>query len=152
MADTNDTVNHPAHYTQFDIEVISLTRLLPFSAGNCVKYIVRSPFKKAFAEDIRKALWYADDLLKYPSCMHMTTANREHIKMMAEYFRDAVQEYQVSGAQELAQLLYAVVLFSVYYEGSNESMFSASVHQSRRASCGREIMHLVEALKQKGYK
>lgn len=150
MADSNnDNVNHPAHYTQFGIEVISLTRLLPFSAGNCVKYIVRAPFKENLTEDIRKALWYADDLIKHPSCMHAPTANREHIKMMAEYFRDAVQEYSFRGAQELAQLLYAVVLFSVYYE---VPIGSAYMYQSRQASCGREIMHLIETLKQEGYK
>jgi hypothetical protein len=64
-----DNVNHPKHYMEGgpaarNIECIDITRYLPFSLGNAVKYVWRSGNKggtdKAM-EDLDKALWYLDD-------------------------------------------------------------------------------------------
>lgn len=54
----NDPVNHPAHYTQYEHEVIELTEKLDFCTGNAVKYILRAPFKGNEKQDLEKALWY----------------------------------------------------------------------------------------------
>lgn len=63
MADTTtDMVNHPQHYTQYKHEVIELTGQLTFKIGNAVKYVLRSPFKGAEEEDLRKAKWYVTHL------------------------------------------------------------------------------------------
>lgn len=77
-----DNVNHPAHYeTGFatrSVECIDVTRHLPFSLGNAVKYLWRAGKKgdkaKAF-EDLDKAEWYIDDFVSsdtsdsYPGCL-----------------------------------------------------------------------------------
>lgn len=58
-----DAVNHPAHYTRFDAEVIQITRHLDFDSGNAIKYIARAGFKDPAKEleDLHKAQWYLVD-------------------------------------------------------------------------------------------
>ena len=57
-----DNVNHPAHYTFGNIEVIDFIedKKLGFHLGNAVKYISRAGRKDAdkTVEDLRKAAWY----------------------------------------------------------------------------------------------
>lgn len=55
-----DSVNHPAHYTRFPVEVIEITEQLPFNQGNVVKYVCRAGFKQGVdeLEDLSKAAWY----------------------------------------------------------------------------------------------
>ena len=57
-----DNVNHPAHYTGGQIEVIDFIedKELGFHLGNAVKYISRAGRKDAdkTVEDLRKAVWY----------------------------------------------------------------------------------------------
>jgi hypothetical protein len=55
-----DSVNHPAHYTRFPVEVIEITEQLDFNRGNAVKYIARAGFKEGVdeLEDLSKAAWY----------------------------------------------------------------------------------------------
>lgn len=55
-----DPVNHPAHYTQYPVEVIEITKHLDFPRGNVVKYVTRSPHKGSEVEDLKKARWYLD--------------------------------------------------------------------------------------------
>lgn len=104
----NDNVNHPSHYTQFEHEVITLTRELPFDAGNCVKYIVRSPFKGRTEEDLKKALWYCKDFITHPkkSSPH---SNREHAWSLACFFATKVSEYKHKDALMYSKLLLYVV-------------------------------------------
>ena len=58
----NDNVNHPAHYTDGKIEVISFIedKHLNFHRGNAVKYISRAGKKDPSKEieDLEKADWY----------------------------------------------------------------------------------------------
>lgn len=53
----NDKIKHPEHYTKYNVEVIDITRYLPFCLGNVVKYVLRAPYKSG-AEDCNKALQY----------------------------------------------------------------------------------------------
>lgn len=57
-----DNVNHPAHYTFGNIEVIDFIedKKLGFHLGNAVKYISRAGRKNPdkTVEDLRKAVWY----------------------------------------------------------------------------------------------
>lgn len=57
-----DNVNHPAHYTFGNIEVIDFIedKELGFHLGNAVKYISRAGRKDPArtVEDLRKAAWY----------------------------------------------------------------------------------------------
>lgn len=68
-----DSVNSPKHYTFLQracpscdnpetIEVIDIIEAagLSFHLGNVVKYVLRSPYKSAELEDLKKARWYLD--------------------------------------------------------------------------------------------
>lgn len=70
----NDPVNHPSHYTQGGIECIdALTAMItPYEDPNDAaltwqvgKYIWRHPFKAKPIEDLRKAEFYLQRLIKY---------------------------------------------------------------------------------------
>lgn len=70
----NDPVNHPGHYTQGGIECIdALTAMIsPYEDPNDAaltwqvgKYIWRHPFKSKPIEDLKKARWYLERLIKY---------------------------------------------------------------------------------------
>lgn len=70
-AQNHDAVNHPLHYTTGSIECIealkaATTRLRGIEAvctANAIKYLWRWKDKNG-AEDIRKAIWYCERLLK----------------------------------------------------------------------------------------
>lgn len=59
---THDAVNHPSHYTSHPsgIERLQITRGLPFTLGNAVKYVWRADLKNGL-EDLRKASFYLQD-------------------------------------------------------------------------------------------
>lgn len=67
---TSDNVNHPDHYTQGNIECIDAIKAIMtpeefkgFLRGNVMKYIWRTE-KKNGTEDLEKAKWYLDLLIK----------------------------------------------------------------------------------------
>lgn len=53
----HDPVRHPAHYTMYPVESISICRHLGFCLGNVTKYTLRAPWKNG-VEDCDKALEY----------------------------------------------------------------------------------------------
>ena len=57
----SDSINHPAHYTQWPVEVINLTEREDFLYGNILKYTLRAGAKPraTYEEDMAKAAWYA---------------------------------------------------------------------------------------------
>lgn len=59
---SNDSVNHPKHYTKHPsgIECIAITQHMSFCLGNAIKYIWRSGEKGKEIEDLKKAAWYID--------------------------------------------------------------------------------------------
>lgn len=67
----NDTVNHPAYYTQGGIECIEaikaatvgLEGIEAVCTGNAIKYIWRWKQKNG-TEDLKKARWYIERLIK----------------------------------------------------------------------------------------
>lgn len=67
-----DPVHAPAHYTQYPVEVIQITRPLGFCLGNATKYALRAPFKGG-VEDCEKAKvylrWQNQDGLRPISCL-----------------------------------------------------------------------------------
>lgn len=67
---TKETVNHPSHYNQGKIEVIDFIedQGLGFHDGNALKYICRHRHKGKPIEDIKKAMWYLERLLKELEC------------------------------------------------------------------------------------
>lgn len=61
-----DAVNNPSHYTIGKIEVYDFIKAwdLSFAEGNVIKYVVRAPHKGKTLEDLKKARWYLDQLIK----------------------------------------------------------------------------------------
>ena len=68
----NDMVNHPSHYMLGKYEVIDiieeatkdLTGIFATDTGNALKYIMRWNKKQNPKEDLRKAVWYLNHLIK----------------------------------------------------------------------------------------
>ena len=68
---SNDPVNNPAHYNTGAVECIqaieesmSLEQFKGYLKGNCQKYIWRMSYKGKALEDLKKARWYLDRLIK----------------------------------------------------------------------------------------
>ena len=80
----SDNVNHPAHYTQWPIEVINLTEREDFLYGNVLKYALRAGIKdgSTYEEDMAKAAWYATryvtNIAKVMSALDGLRALRRH--------------------------------------------------------------------------
>lgn len=57
---SNDSVNHPAHYTQGKYEVIDVIDdwKLGFYEGQVIKYVARAKHKGEELEDLEKAQFY----------------------------------------------------------------------------------------------
>ena len=56
-----DMVNHPPHYKDASgIECIEVTSKMQFCGGNCFKYLYRAGKKGSTVEDLKKAIWYAE--------------------------------------------------------------------------------------------
>lgn len=76
----SDNVNHPSHYQSGKFEVIDIieeftkdyTGAQAFAMGNVIKYVLRSG-KKNGIEDLKKAQWYLNYLIKD---MEVKEANR----------------------------------------------------------------------------
>lgn len=110
-----DLINHPNHYTSYQHEVIELTRQLPFDAGNCVKYIVRAPFKNGI-EDLQKAVWYARDMLNPTSTLvdfSQSETKLNSVINLTSYFTSVVKESNIPCAEIFSCLLASVVNYSL---------------------------------------
>lgn len=68
---TKDVVNHPDHYNNGSIECIEYLKdnmswqgYTGYLEGNCKKYLHRWRYKQKPVEDLKKARWYLDRLIK----------------------------------------------------------------------------------------
>jgi len=59
-----DPVASPAHYTSHPIEVINLSRRLCGPLAQIVQYVMRAHLKGEELQDLRKALFWTNDLIK----------------------------------------------------------------------------------------
>lgn len=66
-----DNINNPPHYKQYSLEAIegikgsmSKEEFQGYLKGAALKYLWRYKYKQAPVEDLRKAKWYLDQLLK----------------------------------------------------------------------------------------
>jgi len=61
-----DTVNHPKHYNTHPskIECIDVVEHMTFLEGNVIKYVWRAPYKGTELEDLLKAKFYLNKLIK----------------------------------------------------------------------------------------
>lgn len=74
---TNNTVNHPAHYCDGGIEAIDYITLIkaPFDIGNAIKYISRAgkKDKNEAITDIKKARFYINHYIEHMSLRNTYT-------------------------------------------------------------------------------
>ena len=75
-----DVVEKPRHYNEHNIEAIDVIKLVSRDApdgfcgsliGNVQKYIYRCWYKGKDLEDLKKARWYLDRLIKYMEKKHV---------------------------------------------------------------------------------
>lgn len=67
----HDPVNHPTHYASEakcsgcgePIECIDVVRHMGFDLGNAIKYLWRAGKKDAKVQDLKKAVWYIEDMI-----------------------------------------------------------------------------------------
>ena len=63
-----EKVDHPKHYNSGKIEVIEYLKdqgiAEDFCVGNVIKYVSRHKYKGSPVEDLEKARWYLDYLIK----------------------------------------------------------------------------------------
>ena len=66
-------VNHPSHYNMGEVEVIDTIEGLikdiddpsvGFNVGQCLKYILRCPYKENMYRDLKKTEWYLQRAIK----------------------------------------------------------------------------------------
>lgn len=72
--ETNSNVNHPSYYNNNSLETIEIIKgslskeeYSGFLKGNILKYISRADFKGNVVEDLEKAKWYLEELIKSKS-------------------------------------------------------------------------------------
>ena len=60
-----DIINHPEHYSK-GIETIDYIRSwnMDYVRGNIIKYVTRFPYKGTALQDLKKAKWYLEYLIK----------------------------------------------------------------------------------------
>lgn len=82
-----EAVNHPAHYTQGNVETIEIIKAMgcaeAFCQGNIVKYITRYRYKGGL-EDLKKAQWYLGYLIKMQEEQEKNKEQPEEIWNKAE--------------------------------------------------------------------
>jgi hypothetical protein len=63
-----EKVNHPDHYNNGKYEVMDVIEDAGFDEGFCLgnalKYILRARHKENYLEDLKKAKWYLEYLIK----------------------------------------------------------------------------------------
>ncbi|MGP5147156.1 DUF3310 domain-containing protein [Corynebacterium variabile] len=96
----HDAVRHPSHYTSHPsgVECIEVIRGREYRVGNAAKYCWRAGLKggshKA-SEDLKKALFYLDDLIEHPS--HADSGGYGHVDGLADTMIErAVAERKLS--------------------------------------------------------
>lgn len=87
MTATDPAVTHPAHYLAHPsgIEVIELTRLMPFGPGNALKYVLRHQHKGNPRQDLGKAEFYLRDCIEHGADWKPTPALAARARQMAAY-------------------------------------------------------------------
>lgn len=96
-----DSVKHPAHYTQYPVEVIKITAPLGFCLGNAVKYVLRAPLKGQ-AQDCEKAKVYLQWENQRPVTATVSRRWFRDVQTMLDYL--LMKQGDVARAQALFML------------------------------------------------
>lgn len=89
----NDSVSHPAYYTDGNIEVIDYIEDKGFGyhLGNAIKYISRAGKKdpKKTAEDLRKAVWYIERYIG------LIEGEKDDENILKFYYVESIDDYWI---------------------------------------------------------
>ena len=116
----SDPIHNPAHYTQYPVQPIEISRHLSFLLGNAVKYVLRAPFKGG-VEDCNKALKYLSWEGERPS---RDITCREHAALFGavDELRRYLNDYVSFCGMARAQVGFLEALL-VYLRGNNGGLF-----------------------------
>lgn len=98
---SGDPVHTPAHYTQYPVEVIQITRPLGFCLGNAVKYALRAPHKGK-VQDCEKAKVYLQWENQRPVAATVNQRWFRDVQIMLDYL--LMEQGEVARAQSLFML------------------------------------------------
>lgn len=86
-----DAVNHPPHYTKYDIECIDVSENLNFNLGNALKYVWRHRDKGNPEIDLEKAEWY----------LRREVLRRNSFSTYKPSLLEAVNQFEDAGIREI---------------------------------------------------
>ena len=105
----NDSVNHPAHYTDGKIEVIDFIedKKLGFHLGNTVKYICRAGKKdpEKTIEDLQKAEWYLHREIQRLEAKKQKDARAEELRAVGVTFAEELMSSVVRHPRSWAKVM-----------------------------------------------
>lgn len=115
-----DNVDKPIHYNTHPsgIEAIEITAYLPFCEGNAFKYLFRCGKKSNLIEDVKKARFYIQHVLK-GNFVEIPIRNLPY-----EFFNKVLQVWKMEDNPYLAEALKSIAM-SVWSLSREEDMRSA---------------------------
>jgi len=127
MSKNGNNVDHPNHYNKGGIETIDfiVDKNMGFFVGNITKYISRHRYKNGI-EDLKKALWYFNRLMKETIERHENKTIRNYIPVIAENKIDADNYAREQG---LTKDESAVIYFLLRYQFDEADKFSLCLLQ-----------------------
>lgn len=144
-------VNHPQHYNQYKFEAIEILRYLSFDAGNCIKYIVRAPFKGNESEDLQKALWYASDFTEYFSTKNVRYVSKkkfEKLSRKVDYFTEVIRNSKIPASHDFATLVNVIWKNSVKIELRRKLvLFEKEESKQEKKHVKRELKQCIEIVR-----
>ena len=99
---------NPSHYRSDDIECIEVVRHMSFCQGNAIKYLWRLGQKDAAEQELKKALWYMDDLLEHNwpgTVVNIIDIDKDIYTRSIEYLHSNKQGRKASVKQALSLLI-----------------------------------------------
>jgi len=101
-----DNVNHPSHYTNGKVECIDalesatdgLAGIEAVCTANAIKYLWRWKYKNGI-EDLKKAQWYIDRLIKHQEKSQCVTGSHSEVgpHITCEAYDPNINQYTYSG-------------------------------------------------------
>lgn len=105
---SEDTINHPTHYTQHPsgVECITIAEHFNFNVGSAIKYIWRAGLKSTSTriDDLRKAHWFIERELYKDGYREPAPEARLFDLFMAEVGAEACDQYEATHGKPVATI------------------------------------------------
>lgn len=141
-------VNHPKHYNHGSIEVAVAMDILNGAGqwlGHALKYACRAPHKGKFVEDIEKAIWCADRVMKHPDVGWSEEVSAAQREVILDALVSGVSNVNSEQRTVVVELIDALV----HYNPLDDFRISALVHSiaDARAFIARSVSTEVDMTK-----